>query len=88
MRLFNLAPAIAEPRRFSRIHKGRGELLDQILASEEFVPLGGPNRRRLPVEVDSHVEFAGGLRSLTNDPASRADELAPDHAPVTARFEI
>jgi hypothetical protein len=38
--------------------------------------------------VDSHVEFAGGLRPLTNDPASRADELAPDHAPVTATFEI
>jgi hypothetical protein len=38
--------------------------------------------------VDSHVEFAGGLRPLTNDPASRADEFAPDHAPVTAKFEI
>jgi endonuclease/exonuclease/phosphatase family metal-dependent hydrolase len=32
-RLFNLAPKIPEERRFSRIHDGRRELLDQILAS-------------------------------------------------------
>jgi endonuclease/exonuclease/phosphatase family metal-dependent hydrolase len=88
MRLFNLAPAIAEARRFSRIHKGRGELLDQILASAAFFPRESDARRRLPVEVDSHVEFAGGLPSVGETPAIRADELAPDHAPVTATFEI
>jgi hypothetical protein len=38
--------------------------------------------------VDSHVEFAGGLPSVGEAPAIRADELAPDHAPVTATFEI
>lgn len=87
MRLFNLAPAIVEERRFSRVHRGRGELLDQILASEEFFPQEA-GRRRMPVEVDSHVEFAGGLPSISEEPAARADELAPDHAPVTATFDI
>jgi hypothetical protein len=87
-RLFNLAPAIDEARRFSRVHQGRGELLDQILASEEFFPREPSGRRRRPVEVDSHVEFAGGLPSVGEEPAARVDELAPDHAPVTATFEL
>lgn len=38
-RLFNLAPRIPEERRFSRVHRERGELLDQIFASEEFFQL-------------------------------------------------
>jgi endonuclease/exonuclease/phosphatase family metal-dependent hydrolase len=44
-RLFNVANAIAEARRFSRVHRGRGELLDQIFASEELLP---DRRQRAP----------------------------------------
>ncbi len=87
VRLFNLAPAIAEERRFSRVHHGRGELLDQIFASEEFFPVGADNRRRLP-QVDSHIDFEGQLPSVGDNPAERAQEIAPDHAPVTATFEL
>jgi endonuclease/exonuclease/phosphatase family metal-dependent hydrolase len=86
--LFNLAPAIDAARRFSRVHQERGELLDQILASEEFFPRGVDGRRRRPAEVDSHAEFAGGLPSIGAEPTARAGELAPDHAPVTATFEL
>lgn len=87
VRLFNLAPAIAEERRFSRVHHGRGELLDQIFASEELFPLGVDNRRRLP-QVDSHIDFQGQLPSVGDHPVERAQEIAPDHAPVTATFDL
>jgi endonuclease/exonuclease/phosphatase family metal-dependent hydrolase len=87
VRLFNLAPVIAQDRRFSRVHRGRRELLDQILASEEFLPVGQDNRRRLP-EVDSHVDFEGQLPSVGDNPGERAREVAPDHAPVTANFDL
>jgi endonuclease/exonuclease/phosphatase family metal-dependent hydrolase len=87
VRLFNLAPAIAQPRRFSRVHRGRGELLDQIFASEAFFPVGPDNHRRLP-EVDSHVDFEGQLPSVGDNPGERIREIAPDHAPVTAAFDL
>jgi endonuclease/exonuclease/phosphatase family metal-dependent hydrolase len=86
LRLFNLAPRIDQKRRFSRVERGRRELLDQIFASVEFFPLGADGHRRLP-QVDSHVEFGGGLPSVGDDPGAREGEIAPDHAPVTASFE-
>jgi endonuclease/exonuclease/phosphatase family metal-dependent hydrolase len=46
-RLFNLAPVIPENRRYSRIHRGKGELLDQILVSEECFPRNQDNRRQV-----------------------------------------
>lgn len=86
-RLFNLAPLIPAERRFSRVHRGRRELLDQIYASEELFPVGSNNVRRLP-EVDSHVDFAGQLSSVGDNPGERAAEVAPDHAPVSAKFDL
>jgi endonuclease/exonuclease/phosphatase family metal-dependent hydrolase len=86
-RLFNLAPAIPIDRRYSRKHHGRPELLDQIFASEELFPLDADNHRRLPV-VDSHIDFAGPLPSVSENPDLRASEVKPDHAPVTAAFEV
>lgn len=85
-RLFNLAPAIPNARRFSRIYHGRGELIDQILVSQAFLPLGDDGRRKRPVEVDSHIDVAGGLRSITDQPTADAAEITPDHAPVSATF--
>ena len=87
VRLFNLAPLIDEGRRYSRIEAGRKELLDQILASADLFPPGSDGRRRLP-EVDSHVDFRDRLPSVENDPGSREGDVAPDHAPVTASFEL
>jgi endonuclease/exonuclease/phosphatase family metal-dependent hydrolase len=87
-RLFNLAPAIAAERRFSRIHRGRGELLDQIFASEQFFPRDADNNRTLPTEVDCHVDFRERLPSIEDNPNERIGEVTPDHAPVTATFDL
>ena len=85
-RLFNVAPRIPEERRYSRIHAGRRELLDQILASEEFFPL--EDDRRVLQEADSHVDFRDELPSVGGDPSEREEDVAPDHAPVTATFDV
>ena len=82
-RLFNLAPLIPETRRYSRIHEGRPELLDQILASAGLVPQGGDGR--LP-SADALVDFRDELPSVGVDPEGREGDEAPDHAPVVATF--
>jgi len=84
-RLFNLAPLIPEGRRYSRVHEGRGELIDQILASEGLLPRGEDGARRLP-SADALVDFRDGLPSVGGDPAERGGDSAPDHAPVVATF--
>lgn len=86
-RLFNLAPLLPVERRYSRLHNGRGELLDQIFASEEFFPLEVDNKRRLPA-IDSVIDFAGQLVSVTDNPSEREKIIAPDHAPVVATFTL
>jgi endonuclease/exonuclease/phosphatase family metal-dependent hydrolase len=84
-RLWNLAPLIADDRRFSRIHRSQGELLDQIFVSEEFFPREDTGDRRIPTQVDSIVEH---IRSIGDNPAARVGEVRPDHAPVVATFEL
>ena len=84
-RLWNLAPRMAADRRFSRIHRGQGELLDQIFVSEEYFPREPDQERRLPLEVDAMVET---IRSIGDNPNARAGEARPDHAPVSAMFEF
>ena len=86
-RLFNTAALIPEDRRYSRIQQGMKELLDQIYASEELFPRNEDGHRELPA-VDSHIDFASQLPSVSNDPNIRAEEIEPDHAPVTAIFQI
>src|SRR5919199_2126185 len=61
-RLFNLAPRIPQTRRYSRIERGRKELLDQILASEEFFPV--EDGQRVLQKADSHVKFRDELPSI------------------------
>jgi endonuclease/exonuclease/phosphatase family metal-dependent hydrolase len=91
VRLFNLAPAfppeVPPEKRVSRIHEGRGELIDQILASVELFPVGDDNRRQLP-EFVSHIDVAGGLPSVGENPVERENDIASDHAPVTVNFDI
>jgi endonuclease/exonuclease/phosphatase family metal-dependent hydrolase len=86
-RLFNVAPLIPADRRYSRINFGRKELIDQIFASEELFPRIDDQHRRLPI-ADSLVDFNAQLPSVTNDPNERDGAVAPDHAPVTAVFEL
>jgi endonuclease/exonuclease/phosphatase family metal-dependent hydrolase len=86
-RLFNLSPLIEEGRRYSRIEEGRKELIDQILASDKMLPIGQDSKRELP-EVDSYVDFRERLPSVGTDPSTRVEDPAPDHAPVSASFEL
>ncbi len=88
-RLFNLAPLFPEGRNYSRIFRGRRELIDQILVSEEMLPREPTGRRRLPEAVDSVVDFADAdLASIGEAPRSLMEAEAPDHAPVLARFAL
>lgn len=80
-RLYNLAELIPVERRFSRIYRGMGELLDQILVSRELV---SDDPTKQPV-VDSRIET---IASITEDVERRRDAIFPDHAPVIARFEL
>jgi hypothetical protein len=50
-RLFNLTPTIDPSRRYSRVHRLRRELLDQIYSSVDLFLVDQNNDRRIP-EVD------------------------------------
>lgn len=86
-RLFNTDVLIDEQRRYSRVHRGVGELLDQVLASEELFPRTDGVTRALPT-VDSHVDFAVQLPSISDNPNLRSGDIEPDHAPVRAVFNV
>ncbi len=86
-RLWNLANAIDPDRRYSRVHRGRGELLDQIFASIAFFPDGQDNKPTVPA-VDSFVDFVAQIPSVSENPNERNEEIAPDHAPVHAEFQL
>jgi hypothetical protein len=57
------------------------------LAAEKLLSRGNAINRELP-DVDSHVDFADSLPSISDNPNVRAAEIEPDHAPVTAAFEV
>jgi hypothetical protein len=38
--------------------------------------------------VDSHIDFNSQLPSVGDNPSERAGEIVPDHAPVTATFNL
>jgi len=76
-RLWNLAPMIPEDRRFSRVFRGRGELIDHILVSHVLVQA-----------VERVDTGPGEPVSITEDPTTRRDEPASDHLPVIAEFRL
>ena len=95
VRIYNLVDAIplrgidtknflAETERFSRIHEGKGELIDHIMVSKGLVFVG---QDFVAKEVRSFVKLIEG-QSVTANPNERATSIAPDHAPVLARFEL
>lgn len=104
VRLYNLTDAIplrgqdpegdvkrflSENERFSRLYKGRGELIDHILVSRGL--LGAPEQNRqdrwLVREVRSLVDSITG-QSIDDSPTERIGKECPDHAPIYARFEL
>jgi len=80
-RLWNLAALIPADQRFTRVYRGRPELIDHILISRALL--------ERVVEVRTVVQRpAADLPSVTDEPAARRDEPGSDHAPVVATFDL
>ena len=75
-RLWNLAPLIPEAERFSRVYRGRGELIDHILVSRALID------KIEEVRTVNHRD----LPSVTDNPGDRRAARDSDHAPVLARL--
>ncbi|MBA2952489.1 endonuclease [Nocardioides sp. MAH-18] len=74
-RLWNLAPLIPEHDRYSRIYRGRRELIDHILVS---APLTSPK--------PTVGAGPGAAPSIADDPDARRNEPGSDHRPVHAEL--
>jgi endonuclease/exonuclease/phosphatase family metal-dependent hydrolase len=75
-RLWNLAPRIPAEQRFSRIYRGRKELIDHIFVSHVLVGK----------ITQDHVttDAAGPTPSIDDDPTQRRGAPGSDHRPVLA----
>jgi endonuclease/exonuclease/phosphatase family metal-dependent hydrolase len=80
-RLWNLAPLIPADQRFTRVFRGRKELIDHIFASHVLV-----NPGNLPTVAT--IRSPAPLPSIGEDPTSRRNEPGSDHAAVVATFEV
>lgn len=68
---------------FTRIHDGRGEIIDHIMASKRLIfP-----EDEFAVDVRIFKEVIAG-QIVGANPNARLSSAVPDHAPVMARFEI
>jgi endonuclease/exonuclease/phosphatase family metal-dependent hydrolase len=76
-RLWNLAPLIPAERRFTRIFRGRRELIDHVLVSHALV--------HRVARVDTTSEEPP---SITEFPEARRDARGSDHRPVLAEFDL
>lgn len=77
-RLWNVAPLIPAERRYSRVYRGRRELIDHALVSRFLL-----DRIR---SVDAAVDR--GLPSISDFPNARADAPDSDHAPVLVDLDV
>lgn len=75
-RLWNTAPLIPTEQRYSRIYRGRRELIDHILISHQLL-------QRVD-QVTSVVDRR--LPSIDDNPTARTAATDSDHAPVLATF--
>jgi endonuclease/exonuclease/phosphatase family metal-dependent hydrolase len=74
-RLWNVAPRIPAGRRFSRVYRGSGELIDHLLVSRALLERIGA--------ADSAVDVQPApLPSMDDDPRDRVSTPGSDHAPV------
>lgn len=81
-RMWNLAPLIPEAQRYTRIYRGRGEMIDHVFVSRYLLdPDRLPPVRTLPPTAD-------GLRSIDDDPRDEVGEPASDHAAILATLTV
>jgi endonuclease/exonuclease/phosphatase family metal-dependent hydrolase len=76
-RLWNLGALIPEERRFTRIFRGRRELIDHVLVSQALV--------RRVMRVDTTPQEPP---SITEFPRDRRDARVSDHRPVFAEVDL
>jgi endonuclease/exonuclease/phosphatase family metal-dependent hydrolase len=81
-RMFNLAPLIPEDERFSRVFRGRGELIDHVFASR-FLVTGGRT-----TSVRTLRPGGDPLPSMTDDPNDVEAHDGSDHAAILATFDF
>ena len=79
-RLWNLAPRIPEGDRFSRIYRGRRELIDHLLISHALL--------ETVHEVTTVAPGGVATPSITDQPTARRDSPASDHRPVLATLDL
>ena len=80
-RMWNTASLIPEALRFSRLYRGRMELIDHIFVSNFLVT----GTRVLEVTT---VTAAAGMPSIEDDPNARQGKPGSDHAAVIATFDF
>ncbi len=78
-RFFNLAPLISEELRFSRVYRGRGELIDHLFVT---------NATRQVVTEATTLTGGEPLASITDTPTTRRDSPYSDHALVVATLDL
>lgn len=76
-RLWNLAGLIPEEERYTRIYRGRRELIDHIMVSHA-----------LTEKVEAVTTGGDNITSVTDEPGRRDATEASDHKPVAATFEV
>lgn len=80
-RLWNLAPRIPVEQRFSRVYRGRQELIDHIFVSNFLV---ANNRTTAVTTAAAEVP----LPSIADDPTARRGKPGSDHSAVIATFDL
>jgi endonuclease/exonuclease/phosphatase family metal-dependent hydrolase len=80
-RMWNLTPLIPEERRFTRLYRGRMEVIDHIFVSHFLVT----ETRTTDVTT---VVAQPGMPSIEDNPAARQGKPGSDHAAVVATFDF
>jgi endonuclease/exonuclease/phosphatase family metal-dependent hydrolase len=79
-RMWNLALRIPAKQRFSRVFRGRRELIDHVFASRVLLD-------PLPA-VTTAAAGPAALRSVTENPRTEVGKPGSDHAAVVATFQL
>ncbi len=77
-RMWNLAPLIPETERFTRVYRGRRELIDHVFCSQALVERA--------ISVRTVPTHGMQLPSITDDPMARRAMPGSDHAAIVAEF--
>jgi len=87
-RLWNLAPRIPATQRFSRIYRGRKQLIDHIFVSHALVIF--VSHALVGKIAQDHVttDAAGRTPSIDDDPTQRRGAPVSDQRPVLASIEL